>query len=1743
MAKLSNYNDGNLSSVSPHYNDWDEAKKYLQMLFVPGRSLQSRELTQLQNFLQLQVDRLGTHFFNNGDVVAGGETIVNDKIHFVRLDPDAATDDVTDYTTLKGLTLTEAATGVQARVVHVDATVTDDDPYPVIFVEYTATSTDGNTSTFSNASLLNYGSDVNVEVITSAQATDSGFAQESNGEALLVSMQQGIFFVDGFFALADEQSYAPYSTSSLGVRVYTNTPTVRIGLTNTKSTIDIAGDSTLGDTAIGSNNYSAPGAYRLKFDLSLTSQTFTAASSTVANTSASNFIELFRLVSGKIRSSDDLYGIRTDVSSLVASRTENTLGDFVSESFSATKRQSKNRRVITISSFSVGSQYTVGETVTGSVSTATGSVVSWDGTNSLLTVDLLTTTEFASGDNVTGGTSLSVGAMSAASTIEHFDVVLGPGKAYIDGKEFETNQTKSVTCKKARELSSSTTESATCDYGNYFICSSITGGLFDINEHEQLNIMDYRGDSSSSSSYVAMGTCNVKHVEYDTSISAYRVYVYNVNLSTSGYSIADVGSLDSVANPSVTAIIDATNGVDASGNTVLFKKSNNISVFELPKEYIDDTSGLTSITYHYRIRQTATSGADNTVAFSLSSVSQTHADDQYYPFTNTTTSDLSSIRKNYILVNQTTGTNITAGTSQVVTSGDSDTATFTVGTGASHITSGDVVEMIAVVKATAAPRVKVLQDDYLIPVDLTMISNEIDLGISDVVSVSSVLDAGNSDADVTSKFIFDNGQRDNVYDYAKLILKTGESVTGPFTVTCDYYLHSGSGPLTINSYTTTDYEDIPVYTSTKTGRRYALRDCVDFRPAYDNRFVASSSSSSNPETIDYSKVIIPSTLGGTGYNNFTSTFNYYLPRIDKIVLTKDRDFKVLEGLSSLDPVPPCDLSDAVTLYTVEVPTFTPSVTGVKLHTSGNRKYSMKDVGSLEERINDLEYYTSLSLLEQKADSIVVKDVNSAERFKNGILVDSFNGHSIGDVNSNYYACSMDFKNGILRPPFVSTNVNLSYQSSASSTNVEQVGDYVTLKASSTDPVIEQPLASTSITINPFNKTNWIGSMTLTPDTDTWFDVATRPDITSNPENVFDSYAFGGGSASPMASGFGTEWNDWERIWSGVDVSRETDKNITSSSKKSGKSGNRKKYDYYASLTTPAAENSQTYKGIRPRFSWEKSKKTIGDRVVYDGITPYMRAKTISVSASGMKPNTTVYAFFDDTNVAAYITGTLQTDSSGSISVSFALPASLFKTGKHLFRLTDSSTNVASASTTSAEAIFVSSGLHDSWKTFNQRSEVTSERILEDVASRSTCGYVGGSAKFLDPLAQTFYVDANRYPNGMFLKSVDLFFKAKDASLPVGVEIRPATNGYPHPSKVVPNSYVEKLPSAVNVSDLPDPSSTSKTTTFTFRNYIYLEPGQEYALVVKTNSSAYKVFIAESGQTQLGGTTRITEQPYAGALYRPQNASTWTPDHSADLTFRLNRCVFSTGTSADAVFYNDASVGVVYDTVNILMTDKQFSNAGISYGYKGTPVSGSLDSAYTTTSANTNIAMSTQHELNTSGDFVLRGILSTSDDAISPVINVSRASLIAVENKINNSTTGETSARPNLTSGALTRYITRRVTLDQGLESKDINVYLTASKPQNTDIKVYYRALAAEDDTPFNDASWVEMSETTSHGYTEDDQVIEYIYKPSTTDSNGDTTVAYDRYTDIQTFAIKIVLLSTNTSVVPEVHDMKAIAVD
>ena len=109
---------------------------------------------------------------------------------------------------------------------------------------------------------------------------------------------------------------------------------------------------------------------------------------------------------------------------------------------------------------------------------------------------------------------------------------------------------------------------------------------------------------------------------------------------------------------------------------------------------------------------------------------------------------------------------------------------------------------------------------------------------------------------------------------------------------------------------------------------------------------------------------------------------------------------------------------------------------------------MRDIGRLKDRIETLEYYTSLNLLERDAESFEIQDANGLNRFKSGFVVDNFAGHSVGDVGHKDYKIAIDMEENEARPVCVMRNISLtevaSTDTARTSAGYRKTGDLITL---------------------------------------------------------------------------------------------------------------------------------------------------------------------------------------------------------------------------------------------------------------------------------------------------------------------------------------------------------------------------------------------------------------------------------------------------------------------------------------------------------------------------------------------------------------------------------------------------------------------------------------------------------------------------------------------------------------------------
>jgi hypothetical protein len=334
--------------------------------------------------------------------------------------------------------------------------------------------------------------------------------------------------------------------------------------------------------------------------------------------------------------------------------------------------------------------------------------------------------------------------------------------------------------------------------------------------------------------------------------------------------------------------------------------------------------------------------------------------------------------------------------------------------------------------------------------------------------------------------------------------------------------------------------------------------------------------------------------------------------------------------------------------------------------------------------------------------------------------------------------------------------------------------------------------------------------------------------------------------------------------------------------------------------------------------------------------------------------------------------------------------------------------------------------------------------------------------------------------------------------------------------------------------------------------------------IKYTTSELCTFYFANG-TVTGVTANLSSQTTPAGMLTYYNAY-----DSSDIRLHLGttQTVDTTGTWVAGEYItgqtsNNDFLTSAFDTVNLhsmhpLVQTLTFQNAPATWGVKGTTTGVALDSSFATIDINEDhqfagekrIHGNTTEAASLSGNksFQLQGTLTTTTNVLSPTIDLIRSSVIGVENKINNDLTGETGNGGN----ALAKYISRRVKLDDGQDAEDLKVYLTAYKPNTAGISVYYRILHAEDSENFEDKSWVLMTQSTSGTIVSDTEdktdYMEYLHVVPTANLTGDnsevqyTSTAGVTFTGFLTFAIKIVLTSSDTPNPPRVKDLRALAI-
>ena len=811
---------------------------------------------------------------------------------------------------------------------------------------------------------------------------------------------------------------------------------------------------------------------------------------------------------------------------------------------------------------------------------------------------------------------------------------------------------------------------------------------------------------------------------------------------------------------------------------------------------------------------------------------------------------------------------------------------------------------------------------------------------------ANLSDIDNGDPNILKNYILDSGQRAEYYDFARLVRKTNfPEPQGKLLIYFDHYQINAqdSGDLiTASSYPRESYNLIPAFNNVRNN------DTIDSRPR-----VAPYSGSRSPfefDSRDFSQAgqALPAVL--VSDENVQFDYNHYLGRIDRLYVNPNGSFTLKPGTPAEHPVEPDGISGSFELARIDYrPYVYDAKKDVVITFRANKRYTMKDIGHLEDRIEILEEVTSLSLLEAKTDSLTITDPDTGlDRFKNGFVVDPFDSFEVADKTTDELKYDIDDGKLVARKYTDSIDLLLGSNSVAGidgaadptvdprfaddlgSPNIQRSGDVITLKY---DEVLErnQPFATRVESVNPYAFRDWGGVMTLNPDSDVYVDrqfrvedggIGFHNDLISETEPIplmrEQNVQFTVSRLKPGTRLFS--------YWSGDDMIENNVRTIPKLLEVTPIQGSFQIGEAVRGLSVSTQNTSQNidirFRLATPNHKWgpfnnpvitfqtNPYNPSVGLSSAYTETTSVLN---IDVASLNQKSDGNFFGFVSEgmrlvgetSGAEAEINNVrLISDELGAVLGCYYIPPGTFQNGTNTATLTSvrPQDTIIGQNYTRAGADYFSEGFRITETTL-QRVEPAPPVIPPpviihhtEVIERTTHTIVEREVvqppQQDDPLAQSFFVEEEE---GIFITSVDFYFFTKSETLPVDVRIVSVENGIPT-TKVVKGAR-----SILNPVDVLTSNDGTVATNFKFDQPAYLATG-EYAFVIGSADADYQAWICQIGEVDIAtadnpelGKVVVSKQPTQGSLFKSQNGTTWTPSQLEDLKYNAYKAEFTTDT--------------------------------------------------------------------------------------------------------------------------------------------------------------------------------------------------------------------------------------------------------
>ena len=551
------------------------------------------------------------------------------------------------------------------------------------------------------------------------------------------------------------------------------------------------------------------------------------------------------------------------------------------------------------------------------------------------------------------------------------------------------------------------------------------------------------------------------------------------------------------------------------------------------------------------------------------------------------------------------------------------------------------------------------------------------------------------DRNITDQYVLDPNIKPTYYDFSFITRKKDfEEPTNRLKVVFKNFF--------VTSDDTGDFYNASSYPAgtqnlISSNRQYqrSNADLIDIRPRVNTYDTSSTISPFDFRSRSFAEQSnnIPDPL--VPEENLIVNYNYFLPRRDKLFLDKSGEFVYLEGVPADDPKFPQAIDDSIEVAKLSLPAFVKKAQDVKIVRTNHKRFTMSDIGRLEKRLENVEYYTRLSLLESDTANLQVVDSNGLNRFKSGFFVDNFKKHDSHQIGHPDFSASTDAKNGYLRPGHYTTcldmvvgsrafiglgqtanpTLDLNHLNDIDGQNIQKTGRLLTLKYTE-EEYIKQIYASRGENVNPYLIIFYHGNISLNPDSDTWTDTKR---LDARIEERTDEY-----DAAVARLGINTQtgfsevdWGAWETDWvsetventweeestrnlgniSQDQIPQAASNNITQQTVRvpnglgglnagvvsNGRWVERGSVVEGVQLTTAqrfedvVQTSSRSREGIQFKVTPRMTRQSMGDRVVSRDIIPFMRERNIEFFTTRMKPRTRFYVFFDNVDVTQFCT--------------------------------------------------------------------------------------------------------------------------------------------------------------------------------------------------------------------------------------------------------------------------------------------------------------------------------------------------------------------------------------------------------------------------------------------------------------------------------------------------------------------------